>query len=244
MGSVVSTSKSSYESPNSIKAGIWAILPMLLGTAPFGVVFGVFALDIGFGFIGAQSLSSFVFAGSSQFVGVNLYGQGASLEIIFWTIFLVNFRHFLYGASLGPKLLGTSSRHRVLISFFLTDEAFAVVSKFKKVHFRYYWGAALAMYFNWQIWTGIGIFFAPYLKSIMAINFGFIIVPAFLAIIFQQAINKAARFCGLLSGFLALFLNSLPHQMGVIIAALISIFLTLLCESIFSSKDFNKRRYN
>ena len=174
MGSSISKVRPSNESPDSIKSGFWAVIPLLIGTAPFGLIFGVFALDVGFGSIGAQSLSMFVFAGSSQFVGANLYGQGASLEIIFLATLSINLRHFLYGASLGPKLLRTSSRHRILMSFFLTDEAFAVVSKFKKVNFRYYWGAALAMYLNWQVWTCIGIFFAPFLKNIVSINFGFI----------------------------------------------------------------------
>ena len=34
-------------SPDSFGAGIRAIFPMLLGTAPFGIVFGAFALDMG-----------------------------------------------------------------------------------------------------------------------------------------------------------------------------------------------------
>ena len=122
MGSSISKVRPSNESPDSIKSGFWAVIPLLIGTAPFGLIFGVFALDVGFGSIGAQSLSMFVFAGSSQFVGANLYGQGASLGIIFLATLSINLRHFLYGASLGPKLLRTSSRHRILMSFFLTDE--------------------------------------------------------------------------------------------------------------------------
>ena len=232
----ISKVRSSIESPNSTKSGVWAVMPLLIGTAPFGLIFGVFALNAGFGSIGAQSLSVFVFAGSSQFVGANLYGQGASLEIIFLATLSINLRHFLYGASLGPKLIRTSPRHRVLISFFLTDEAFAVVSKFKKVHSRYYWGAALAMYLNWQTWTCIGILFAPFFKSITSINFGFIMVPAFLTIIVQQVINRSLLICGLLSGILALLFNKLPNQIGLIFSAVISIFLTLLCERIFMKK--------
>ncbi|SVC92594.1 uncharacterized protein METZ01_LOCUS345448, partial [marine metagenome] len=56
-------SKQSIEtSPDSVSAGIRAISPMLLGTAPFGIVFGAFALDMGLGIEGGQAMSLLVFA--------------------------------------------------------------------------------------------------------------------------------------------------------------------------------------
>ena len=130
---------------------------MLLGTAPFGVVFGAFALEMKLGVLGGQGLSAIVFAGSSQFVGANLYGQGASLLIIFITTFFINLRHALYGAALAPKLSQIKTRERILMSFFITDEAFAIVSRFDVILSRYFWGTALAMYINWQVWTFIGL---------------------------------------------------------------------------------------
>ena len=36
-------------SPDTIKKGIVDIFPMLLGTAPFGIVFGAFALEMELG---------------------------------------------------------------------------------------------------------------------------------------------------------------------------------------------------
>ena len=38
-----------YTSPDSIRSGVIAILPMLVGTAPFGVVFGALAMEVGLG---------------------------------------------------------------------------------------------------------------------------------------------------------------------------------------------------
>ena len=43
-------------SPNSFKKGVWAIFPMLLGTAPFGIIFGAFALDMGIGIEGEEGI--------------------------------------------------------------------------------------------------------------------------------------------------------------------------------------------
>ena len=90
-------------SPHNFIDGVVDIFPMLLGTAPFGIIFGAYALEMGIGIGGGQGFSLFVFAGSAQFVGANLYGQGASLVVIAITTFFINLRHTLYGASLGPK---------------------------------------------------------------------------------------------------------------------------------------------
>ena len=59
-------------SPDSAKAGIRDIFPMLLGTAPFGLIFGSLVSETGLGVIGGQSFSIFVFGGASQFVAANL----------------------------------------------------------------------------------------------------------------------------------------------------------------------------
>jgi len=188
---------------------------MLLGTAPFGVVFGAFALEMKLGVLGGQGLSAIVFAGSSQFVGANLYGQGASLLIIFITTFFINLRHALYGAALAPKLSQIKTRERVLMSFFITDEAFAIVSRFDVILSRYFWGTALAMYINWQVWTFIGLVSGGYLREYLFLNLGFVLVPAFIAIITPQIKTKSSILCVAVAAGLSLVFVNLPHQSGL-----------------------------
>ena len=206
---------------------------MLLGTAPFGVVFGAFALEMKLGVLGGQGLSAIVFAGSSQFVGANLYGQGASLLIIFITTFFINLRHALYGAALAPKLSQIKTRERILMSFFITDEAFAIVSRFDVILSRYFWGTALAMYINWQVWTFIGLVSGGYLREYLSLNLGFVLVPAFIAIITPQIKTKSSILCVAVAAGLSLVFVNLPHQSGFIIAAVSAIILTVLFEIFF-----------
>ena len=206
---------------------------MLLGTAPFGVVFGAFALEMKLGVLGGQGLSAIVFAGSSQFVGANLYGQGASLLIIFITTFFINLRHALYGAALAPKLSQIKTRERILMSFFITDEAFAIVSRFDVILSRYFWGTALAMYVNWQVWTFIGLVSGGYLREYLSLNLGFVLVPAFIAIITPQIKTKSSILCVAVAAVLSLVFVNLPHQSGFIIAAVSAIILTVLLEIFF-----------
>ena len=217
-------------SPDSVKSGMIAIIPMLIGTAPFGVIFGAFGYEMGLGMLGTQGLSLCVFAGSSQFVGASLFGQGASIIVILITTFFINLRHMLYGAAIGPKLKGVKIRSRILMSFFLTDETFAVVSRFREIKVRYYWGTALAMYFNWQLWTFVGMLCVDYLKAFVSISLGFIMVPAFLPIIFQQIQSKSNIVCAVLSVCLSLLFLEMPSQTGLLVAAVLSIIAVLILE--------------
>jgi predicted branched-subunit amino acid permease len=77
-------------------AGVQAELPILLGVSPFGMIYGVLALSAGLPAALAFAMSFVVFAGSAQFVGVQLIGAGAPGIVIVFTTFIVNLRHMLY----------------------------------------------------------------------------------------------------------------------------------------------------
>ncbi|MBL94592.1 MAG: branched-chain amino acid ABC transporter permease [Magnetovibrio sp.] len=228
---------SNKTSPDTSIAGAVAIIPMLLGTAPFGVIFGAFAVEMGLGHQGGQSMSLFVFAGSAQFVGASLYGQGVSLLVVAITTFFINLRHTLYGASLGPKLLSVSPRQRLLMAFFLTDETFSIVSRFRIVRPRYYWGAALSMYINWQVWTFVGLISGSYIREVISVNLAFVMVPAFLAIITSHVNSVSSTFCALSAMGISVLLFELPHQLGLMVAGVTAIVLTLLFEKLTSSRS-------
>ena len=105
--------------------GVKAMLPILLGAIPFGVTYGVLAFAGGLGILAAFGMSSIVFAGSSQFVAVQL-STCAPAAVIILTTFMVNLRHALYSASLSPHLKHLRSFWKWLLSYLLTDEAYAV----------------------------------------------------------------------------------------------------------------------
>jgi predicted branched-subunit amino acid permease len=79
-------------------------MPLLLGVAPFGVIYGVVALQSGIPPLAAMAMSSIVFAGSAQFLLAQLVGAGAPLLLSAGAVGLVNLRHALYSASVAPML--------------------------------------------------------------------------------------------------------------------------------------------
>jgi 4-azaleucine resistance transporter AzlC len=143
--------------------GVRDTTPMLVGAAPFGVIFGALAVSAGLSAWGALALSGVVFAGSSQFVAVSLMAAGAALPVIWLTTLVVNLRHALYSAALLPHAQGLSARWRWCLAFWLTDETFAVVEHRLRTQGmgadgQWFWlGSSLAMYLNWLGWTLVGV---------------------------------------------------------------------------------------
>ena len=139
-------------------------LPLVIGAIPFGIIFGALSINTGLSVGETISMSIFVFAGSSQFIAVELLGNFANGWVIVFTTFVVNLRHALYSATLAPYLKNLSLKWLVPLSFWLTDETFVVVIqkfKAKMTEDKYPWyflGSAIFMYSNWQLSTLVGIF--------------------------------------------------------------------------------------
>lgn len=106
--------------------GVRGQLPLLLGVTPFGLAYGAYAVESGLSPALAQSMSWIVFGGASQFAGTQLMAEGVPGVVIVLTAALVNLRHMLYSASIGPRVEHLSRGWRALLAYLLTDEAYAV----------------------------------------------------------------------------------------------------------------------
>lgn len=107
-------------------AGVRAELPILVGVLPFGMIYGVLALEAGMSPWLSQSISWMVFAGSAQIVITQLVAYGAPALVIILTVAVVNLRHVLYSASMAPYLKHLGTAWKLVLSYLLTDEAYAV----------------------------------------------------------------------------------------------------------------------
>ena len=61
---------------NEFLGGVKAELPILVGVVPFGLIYGILALDAGLSAVQAQAMSMIVFAGSAQFLMAQLFALG------------------------------------------------------------------------------------------------------------------------------------------------------------------------
>lgn len=101
-------------------------LPVMAGYMVLGAGFGMVLKSAGYGIIWALAMSVFIYAGSMQFVAINLLTGGASFITTAITTLLVNARHLFYGISMINKYKGAGKRKPYLI-FALTDETYSLV---------------------------------------------------------------------------------------------------------------------
>src|SRR5688500_9536380 len=106
-------------------AGARAEIPLLIGVIPFGLIYGALAVNAGLSKAAAQMMSSIVFAGSAQFITAQLVHEAAPGLVIVLTIAVVNLRHMLYSASMAPDIASLPMRWKAILSYLLTDEAYA-----------------------------------------------------------------------------------------------------------------------
>jgi 4-azaleucine resistance transporter AzlC len=215
------------EATKNFWAGVRAEFPLLVGVFPFGMIYGALALNAGLDQLTSQMMSAIVFAGSSQFITTQLVHDGAPGFVIVVTIAVVNLRHMLYSASLAPYLANLSTRWKVLLAYFLTDEAYAPsIIHYEKEGIRPFshWfllGAGFALWFIWQVSTAFGIFLGAAIPASWSLDFA--LPLTFIAMVVPVLKNRPAVAAALSAGLTALAAYALPYKLGLILAALVGI---------------------
>ena len=215
-------------------AGVRAEIPLLIGVFPFGMIYGALARNAGLSESAAQLMSSMVFAGSAQFITAQLVHDSAPGFVIVLTIAVVNLRHMLYSASLAPYLSSLSTRWKALLSYLLTDEAYApTIIHYEKegVQPFSHWfllGAGLVLWTNWQISTALGIFLGTAIPESWSLDFA--LPLTFIAMVVPVLKNRPAIAAAVSAGVVALVAYSLPFSLGLILAALVGIVVGTLLE--------------
>ena len=111
----------------AFRAAFPATVPVLMGYLAIGMAFGLMLQAIGYNLIWAFFMSLTIYAGSGQYLGVELLGTAATLGSVALLTFIINFRHLVYGLSMLEKFKGMGPRKLYMI-FSLTDETYALLS--------------------------------------------------------------------------------------------------------------------
>lgn len=222
------------EARRNFLEGVRAEVPLLIGVFPFGMIYGALALNAGLSNAASQLMSSILFAGSSQFVTTQLVHDNAPALIIILTIAVVNLRHMLYSASLAPHLKDLSLQWKALLSYLLTDEAYAPsIINYEKEGISTYkhwflFGAGFALWFNWQVSTAVGIFLGTAIPETWHLDFA--LPLTFIAMVVPVLKNRPMIASALSAGLMALLAYHLPFKLGLILAALTGIIAGTILE--------------
>ena len=113
-----------------LKKAFLATIPVMAGYVVLGIGFGMLLQTRGYGVLWAFAMSFFIFAGSMQYVAVDLLTGGVSLLTAALTTLAVNARHLFYGISMVDKYK-KQKKAGVIGKYFLfwtlTDETYSLV---------------------------------------------------------------------------------------------------------------------
>lgn len=199
-----------------IKKAFRAGLPVLTGYIVLGVGFGILLRTKGYGVWWALAMSTLIYAGSMQYLAVDLLAGGASLLTAALTALTVNARHLFYGISMLDRYKGAGAKKPYLI-FSLTDETYSLVcsddANGEPQHGYYFWVSL----FN-QIYWVTGCVLGSLLGSVIGFNvqgIDFALTALFVTVFVEQ------------------WLTSRSHA-----AAVIGVVCSVACLLIFGSGNF------
>ncbi|MDZ7823218.1 MAG: AzlC family ABC transporter permease [Ahrensia sp.] len=186
----------------SAKSEFWtgakAAVPIILAAGPFAALFGALAIKNGLSVFEAGLMSTILYAGSSQMVGIELFSADVAPWLIVFSIFAVNARHILYSAVVGQYIKHLSFTQRYVSFFFLIDPQFALIEerhdKGIQISFAWLIGCGLTFWLPWIALTIVGALFGSLIENPAEWGIDFLLPIYFLALVmgFRKRSNWAA----------------------------------------------------
>ena len=232
--------QSIYTSMNRKKfffQGIKDVLPLNIPVVLFGIFYAVLCIELGFSSYFAIGTSLIIFAGGSQLIFITLLNAGAVPWVIFGSIIMNNSRNILYGVVFSKYIEKKNSLWKFILSFFLTDQCFAVSNEFLKKNYKqkfshyHMLGSGMTVWTIWQLSNLIGIWLGDIVSDQLSLNF--FVAITFLALIAKD-LGKLDHFLVILvSAICSLIFYNLPLKAYVIVSAIAGIILAYIINKKF-----------
>lgn len=172
-----------------LSAGFIANLPVAASVAAYGSVLGVLAAQKKLAWTELLFMNLSVFAGSAQFVMVDMWTPPLPIFEITLAVLVINLRYLLVGASLRPIFYGKSLGHKCGIMHFVADENWAVTMA---AHRRgeastyYLLGGGLCVMSAWSFGTVMGHQMGAAISNPEAYALDFAFIAVFTALAFSM----------------------------------------------------------
>jgi len=215
--------------------GVRDSLPLLLGVIPFALICGIASMEAGLPVWQAVVIPVVIFAGAAQLAVTHLFVIGAPAMVMVLTALVINLRFVMYSASIAPHFKVVPGRWRPLLSYLLTDQAYALsLTKFNQPEgcrypFAYTMGTGVTVFFSWHLFNGLGVLLGAGVPESWGLDFG---VPlTFMALLVPAVQDRPTLVAALVSGITAVAAVGLPCGLNIIFAALMGIGGGLLFDA-------------
>lgn len=216
--------------------GVRDIAPMMLGMVPFGMVCGIGAVAAGASPIAALAMSMIMFSGAAQIVATQMLVAGAPFGVILLSCLVVSLRLLMYSAAMAPYLRPLDHRWRNLLSFLLTDQAFArTIQRFRKsddlrANASYFLGSGTFTWVSWQLATILGIVAGQVIPASWDLEF---VVPlCFLAVLAPVLRDRVSVLVCIVATAAVIALDAMPLRLSMVCGGLLGIAAGMLGDKL------------
>lgn len=171
----------------SLYRGAAANIPLAVSAITYGGVLGVLSAQQGVTWAEMTAMNILMFAGSAQFVMVDMWQAPLSVMAVAIAVFIINLRYLLIGASLQPVFTGHPLWRKALFMHLVADENWAVtIAEHRKSGTNPYFlfGGGLLLLCAWSLGTLGGNLLGSFISQPekYALDFAFVAVFAALTL--------------------------------------------------------------
>ncbi|MGE4612451.1 MAG: AzlC family ABC transporter permease [Paracoccaceae bacterium] len=222
--------------------GLRAGAPFILVIAPFGMLFGVVAIEAGFDLIQTMAMTALVIAGAAQFASVQMLVDGAPVFVAILTGVAVNLRMVMYSASLTPHLGNALPWQKVLISYFMVDQSYGVAfAKYEREpdmtlneKIAYFFGCISIIAPFWYGFTLVGGLVGSAIPPEYALDFA--IPITFIALVGPSLRSLPHVSAAIVSVIVALALSWMPYNLWLMVAAVLAMITGAQVEKMLEAR--------
>ena len=207
--------------------GLRVSLPLLIAVGPFGLVTGVAMATGGIPPLEAMAMSVLIYAGAAMLAATQLIVEGAPALVIVVAAFIVNLRLFMYSASIRPYLIGEPLHRRLIVSYALVDNPYALFLQRYSTHpaapgkFDYFLGLSIPIWLCWQAAVAAGLLVGTQMPVTWKLEFA---APlAFIALTVPFLRERPMVAAAISAGATAVLAHGLPLRLGLALAAVVGI---------------------
>lgn len=207
-----------------VQRGGRRLLPIAVFTIPFGVAFGVAAIEGGMTSVQAILMSLLAFSGAAQFATLDFWDTPLAFGSLAMVVLALNARHVIMGAALSRWINRLPPSKRILSLSYLSDPNFADSQPAFQNGERdigLLLGGGLALWVCWVTGTAIGALGGEVIGD--PASFGIdVVMPCFFAAVVAGQLNQVKALAPIFvaSAVAVALLNTVPTGWNVVLAAL------------------------
>ncbi len=195
-----------------LKIGFTANLVVAASVGAYGSVLGLLAAQKDLTWFQLLVMNLSVFAGSAQFVMVDMWVPPLPIMEITLAVLIINMRYLLIGASLNPLFQGKSLYHKMVFIHLVADENWAItMARFHKASTSIWFllGGGLCVQAAWCSGTILGHRLGAVISNPEQFGLDFSFVAVFTALVFSFWKGRQDLFPWLIAAVVAVVSESL-----------------------------------